>query len=142
MSLGNTDTVIITEEDLRSMLRDFKAQLALNCVGGKSATDILRVLEEGRTMVTYGGMSRQPVIAPTSSLIFNNVQLKGFWMTRWNATQSIEARKEMLNYLSSLALSGKWIPPEHKLIPFAKYRDALDNAMKGYSGLKYIIKFD
>jgi trans-2-enoyl-CoA reductase len=42
--LGNTDTIVITDEDLRGMMKDFKAQLALNCVGGKSATDILRVL--------------------------------------------------------------------------------------------------
>jgi mitochondrial enoyl-[acyl-carrier protein] reductase / trans-2-enoyl-CoA reductase len=93
-------------------------------------------------MVTYGGMSRQPVIAPTSSLIFNNIQLKGFWMTRWNMTQPLEERVEMLTYLSNLALTGKWTPPEHKLIPFAKYRDGLANAMKGYSGVKYIITFD
>lgn len=44
MTLGNSDTVIITDDDLRGMMRDFKAKLALNCVGGKSATDIMRVL--------------------------------------------------------------------------------------------------
>jgi len=87
-------------------------------------------------------MSRQPVIIPTSSLIFNDVRLKGFWMTRWNLSQPEELRYEMLEYLSNLALNGKWTPPPHKFIPLAKYRDALDGAMKGYCNLKYIIKFD
>jgi len=44
LALGNQDTIILTDEDLRSMSRDFTAQLALNCIGGKSATEILRVL--------------------------------------------------------------------------------------------------
>jgi len=44
LALGNSDTTIITDEDLRGMMKDFKAQLALNCLGGKSATDILRML--------------------------------------------------------------------------------------------------
>jgi trans-2-enoyl-CoA reductase len=93
-------------------------------------------------MVTYGGMSRQPVIIPTSSLIFNDVRLKGFWMTQWNFNRPLEVRQQMLDEISNLALTGKWIPPEHKTIPLAKYRDGLENAMKGYTNVKYIIKFD
>ena len=34
-------------------------QLALNCVSGRSGTEILRQLAHGGVMVTYGGMSRQ-----------------------------------------------------------------------------------
>ncbi|KAI8810283.1 hypothetical protein BJ742DRAFT_754884 [Cladochytrium replicatum] len=57
--------------------------LALNCVGGKSATAIARSLCEGGTMVTYGGMSMQPLTLPVSLLIFRDISLRGFWMTRW-----------------------------------------------------------
>lgn len=35
------------------------------------------------TKVTYGGMSKQPVMVPTGLLIFNDVRCSGFWMTRW-----------------------------------------------------------
>jgi len=93
-------------------------------------------------MVTYGGMSRQPVIIPTSSLIFKDIRLRGFWMTQWNFNRPLKEREKMVDYLTNLALNKKWTPPQHKFIPLAKYRDALDNAMKGYSGQKYIIQFD
>jgi len=93
-------------------------------------------------MVTYGGMSRQPIIIPTSSLIFKDVRLTGFWMTRWNATHSLEERQKMLDDLAGLALTGRWTPPAHKTLPLAKYRDALDSALKGYTNVKTIFKFD
>jgi trans-2-enoyl-CoA reductase len=35
-------------------------------------------------MVTYGGMSMQPVSIPTSLLIFKDLQFRGFWLSgRW-----------------------------------------------------------
>lgn len=47
-----------------------KPLLGLNCVGGQNALDLLRQIGHGGTMVTYGGMSREPVTVPTSALIF------------------------------------------------------------------------
>jgi len=57
--------------EFRKLIADLpKPKLALNCVGGASATEMLRLLAPGGTMVTYGGMSLQPVTVPTSQLIF------------------------------------------------------------------------
>ncbi|XP_061574450.1 enoyl-[acyl-carrier-protein] reductase, mitochondrial isoform X2 [Cololabis saira] len=65
-----------------------KPKLALNGVGGKSATELLRHLQAGGSMVTYGGMSRQPVTIPVSALIFKDVKIRGFWVTRWKQKHS------------------------------------------------------
>ena len=46
VSLGDSNTTVLTDEELREHGRGLKAQLALNCVGGKSGTDILRALGE------------------------------------------------------------------------------------------------
>lgn len=85
-------TRVITEEQNNS--REFAAQvkswvgatggeikLALNCVGGKSSTAVARKLAQNGVMLTYGGMSYQPVILPTSLHIFKNVTSSGFWVT-------------------------------------------------------------
>uniref|UniRef100_A0A8D1YC85 Enoyl-[acyl-carrier-protein] reductase, mitochondrial n=1 Tax=Sus scrofa TaxID=9823 RepID=A0A8D1YC85_PIG len=64
---------VVTEEELRKpeMKNFFKnvpqPRLALNCVGGKSSTELLRHLAPGGTMVTYGGMAKQPVVASVVS---------------------------------------------------------------------------
>lgn len=85
-------TQVITEEQNNS--REFSAEvkkwqkesggqikLALNCVGGKSSTGVARKLAPNGLMLTYGGMSYQPVILPTSLHIFKNVTSAGFWVT-------------------------------------------------------------
>lgn len=56
-------------------------KLAFNCVGGKSSTGIARKLSPNGLMLTYGGMSFQPVILPTSLHIFKNITSSGFWVT-------------------------------------------------------------
>ena len=38
-------------------------------------------LHVGGTVVTYGGMSMQPVSIPTSLLIFKDLQFRGFWLS-------------------------------------------------------------
>lgn len=74
-SLGATE--VLTEEECRTtqlfkskQLR--KPKLALNCVGGKNALEMSKHLDHGGVMVTYGGMSREPVLAPTSSFAFTS----------------------------------------------------------------------
>uniref|UniRef100_A0A7R9P4G6 Enoyl-[acyl-carrier-protein] reductase, mitochondrial n=1 Tax=Timema californicum TaxID=61474 RepID=A0A7R9P4G6_TIMCA len=75
-------THILTEQEL-SKTDIFKsravskAKLALNCVGGKSAVEVLRQLDHKGVMVTYGGMSREPVTLPTSALIFKDISARG-----------------------------------------------------------------
>ncbi|KAF5302589.1 hypothetical protein FQA39_LY10207 [Lamprigera yunnana] len=96
---------VLTEEELRKA-EVFKSgqlqapSLALNCVGGKNALEIMRHLSPNGTIVTYGGMSKEPVIVPTSALIFKNIRVFGFWMTRWSKDNfDSEERNEMLEEL-------------------------------------------
>ncbi|XP_032245520.1 enoyl-[acyl-carrier-protein] reductase, mitochondrial isoform X5 [Phoca vitulina] len=44
----------------------------------------------GGTMVTYGGMAKQPVIASVSQLIFKDLKLRGFWLSQWKKDHSPE----------------------------------------------------
>jgi hypothetical protein len=46
------------------------------------------------------GMSRKPVLIPTGSLIFKDIILRGFWLSRWTRSASLEQRSEMLGTLS------------------------------------------
>jgi mitochondrial enoyl-[acyl-carrier protein] reductase / trans-2-enoyl-CoA reductase len=59
-------------------------KLALNCVGGKNATALAKLLSPDAHMVTYGAMSRQPTLLPTGLLIFKNITFSGFWVSRWS----------------------------------------------------------
>lgn len=140
---------VVTEDELRStVMKDVLAvvpppRLALNCVGGKNATDMLRHLATGSTMVTYGGMSKQPVTVPTAALIFKDLKIVGFWRTQW-AKQSANTKldDEMYEYLSRIAIEGKLQPPAHNLVPLEEFRDAVSKSMKSFAGGKQILVMD
>lgn len=89
-------------------------------------------------MVTYGGMSREPVIVPTASFIFKDIQLRGFWMTRWhkeNAT-SIQ-RDQMYDELLQFMKDGKLVAPAHTTIPLHLFQETLQN--NSFTSLKYFL---
>eukprot|EP00123_Amoebidium_parasiticum_P012111 comp21126_c0_seq1/m.28554 comp21126_c0_seq1/g.28554 ORF comp21126_c0_seq1/g.28554 comp21126_c0_seq1/m.28554 type:complete len:365 (-) comp21126_c0_seq1:344-1438(-) len=117
-----------------------KPKLGFNCVGGKSSTNILRNLSQGGTMVTYGGMGREPVIVPTSSLIFSDVHIVGFWMSRWYQVHSREERQVMINDLAGMVRQGRlqnWFQ-FHK---YDQFMTALAANREGNKGAKQVLKF-
>lgn len=70
---------VLTEEEVRNTkLFESKKllapKLALNCIGGQSAVEIMRHLAQNGTMVTYGAMSREPLAVPVAALIFKVIQ--------------------------------------------------------------------
>ncbi|KAF7226857.1 enoyl-[acyl-carrier-protein] reductase, mitochondrial isoform X1 [Nothobranchius furzeri] len=138
---------VIREEALRrpEMKELFKTcpkpKLALNGVGGKSATELLRHLQVGGSMVTYGGMSKQPVTVPVSALIFKDVKVRGFWVTQWKRDQSHdgEAFRRMLDELCSLILQGKLTAPACTEVHLQDYQKALEAAMQPFTSTKYVL---
>ncbi|KAI9841108.1 MAG: mitochondrial 2-enoyl thioester reductase [Sclerophora amabilis] len=90
--------------------------LGLNCVGGKSATALAKVLSitpstpdpstssslssspsqsqtQSAHLVTYGAMAKQPVLLPASLLIFKNVTFTGFWVSQWSDENPAEKKR-------------------------------------------------
>ncbi|XP_038850115.1 enoyl-[acyl-carrier-protein] reductase, mitochondrial-like isoform X2 [Salvelinus namaycush] len=138
---------VIKEETLRrhEMKELFKTcprpKLALNGVGGKSATELLRHLQVGGSMVTYGGMAKQPVTVPVSALIFKNVKVKGFWVTQWKRTHSQDegALRGMLDELCSLIRQGKLTAPACSEVGLQDFRKALDTAMQPFTSAKQVL---
>ncbi|SPN99792.1 related to 2,4-dienoyl-CoA reductase precursor [Cephalotrichum gorgonifer] len=150
------DVVVAESEFLSRSWRDRLAQitnggrepihLGLNCVGGKSATAVARSLADGGAMVSYGGMSKQPVLLPTGALIFKDVRFLGFWLTRWNQKDP-KGRKYAVDYLLSLMREGKfrdapveevawdWETPEDAL------RSAAQRGLEGFRGKKGMFVF-
>ena len=86
--------VVITDAELQSQgIKDMskewtnggreKIRLALNCVNGKAATAMAKILSSESHFVTYGAMSKQPLTIPASMLIFKDIHFHGFWVSKW-----------------------------------------------------------
>lgn len=107
-SLGAT--AVVTESQLFSSdFRDYihnltkqgkePIRLALNCVGGKSATALAKTLAPNSCLVTYGATAKQPLTLPASLLIFQNITFQGFWVSAWsdkNPAQKLDTIHDIL----------------------------------------------
>ncbi|KAG6230461.1 hypothetical protein E4U34_000645 [Claviceps purpurea] len=120
--------------------------LALNCVGGKSATALARSLGEGASMVSYGGMSRQPVALPLGLLIFKDIRFVGFWLSKWNQKDPL-GRKHMVDDILNLMRLGyfKDVPVDEITWDWGTditvLRDAVQGTLKGFRKGKGVFLF-
>uniref|UniRef100_A0A915ECC7 Enoyl-[acyl-carrier-protein] reductase, mitochondrial n=1 Tax=Ditylenchus dipsaci TaxID=166011 RepID=A0A915ECC7_9BILA len=127
--LGADD--VFTEEEFAKESRNMKGvKLGLNCVGGRSSLLLARILSPGGCMVSYGGMSKQPVQVPTGSLIFSDISLRGFWMSRWyDKKENQQERDHMYKVLGGWIKDGKLVSPKVKENKIEEYTKAISSAM-------------
>ncbi len=83
-----------------------RAKLAFNAVGGDSALRLMKLLAECGTHITYGAMGRKPVTVPNGSLIFNDLRVRGLWVTKWMERASREELENTYLPLADRLLDG------------------------------------
>lgn len=137
-------SLVTTEARLAS---DLKASglpapaLALNCVGGSAALAVTKPLRPGGVMVTYGGMSQQPVSIPTSLLIFKDISFRGFWVSgRWSQQLGPEGRAAVLERCAEYIRSGK-LHTTYREFPITAYREAFAEVDRAHRGHKVLLTF-
>lgn len=129
-------------KNVKSLLGDLKEPaLGLNCVGGNAASLVMKFLRRGGTMVTYGGMSKKPITVSTSSFIFKDLSLRGFWLHNWMSSNDVTGCRRMIDHLLELVQDGK-LKYETELVPFSDFHIALDKSLgKLGSHPKQVLKF-
>ena len=142
--LGATHVVtdeMLKKQDTKDLLKSLrKPKLALNCVGGRASAELMKYLQKKGTMVTYGGMSKQPLMIPAGPLIFNDVKVKGFWVTQWTRDNfNTPERKQMQDHLTDMIKKGVLKAPFHKLANIKHFEIAISNSMTSYSSEKQIL---
>lgn len=90
----------------KELMGNEKAKLAFNAVGGESALRLIKLLEESGTHITYGAMARKPLTIPNGPLIFNDVRVRGLWVTKWMENASKEELEKTYLPLAKRLLDG------------------------------------
>lgn len=115
------------------------ARLALNMVGGPSAATLVRALGMQGHMITIGAMARQPLTLPNGALIFKELHLAGFWITRWYERSTPAAIAAMLEECAVLIRSGALAQAVAATYPLARVVEAVAHARKSGRGGKVML---
>lgn len=137
-------TIVITEEQLKNKyLKERSAELqiglALNAVGGENARMIARNLSDEGVMVTYGAMSKEPVIIDNGLFIFKNINATGFWRSKWLEQASQETVYQLYNQVIAFATEGIINTPVEAIYSFEEASLALEQAQKEKRGGKILL---
>jgi NADPH:quinone reductase-like Zn-dependent oxidoreductase len=57
--------------------------LAIDAVGGETFPRLAQSLGHGGTLVSYGVLSGQPASFNPAMAIFNDIRIRGFWLSKW-----------------------------------------------------------
>jgi trans-2-enoyl-CoA reductase len=115
-------------------------KLALNAVGGESVGRLCRAVAPGGVVVTHGGVSAEPLRFPTRYLIFNDIQLRGFWLDRWLRAQPPAVEHAMMDEFFQLLRAGVLAQPIAARYPLRDWRAALEHAFRAGKGGKVLFE--
>ncbi|KAF2398392.1 NAD(P)-binding protein [Trichodelitschia bisporula] len=149
--------VVITDTELQSSeiqdkVREWtnggrdQIKVGLNCVGGKPAGAMAKLLSANAHLVTYGAMSKQPVMLPAGLLIFKNIHFDGFWVSSWS-DRNPERKAQMVDDILQLYRDGKFkdMPLQEVRWDFdtkgGKLIDAVQGTLEGFRSGKGIFVF-
>lgn len=143
------DTDLTNREIVKSITSKASIRLALNCVGGKTTSNMLKLLALDAYIITYGAMAREPLIIPATPLLFKGLTAKGFWVSKWHQ-ENPEERKKELAWLCEQIQKGELKEVEHEKIRWGgegvddelawkRVKEALENIRKGQSGKKMVL---
>lgn len=120
-----------------------QAKLGLNCVSGILASDMTKLMAESGVIVTYGGMSKKPLMVSVGQLIFRDIILRGFWVSRWYEKARHEDKLHMLGEVVDLYQKGVLAdPPIAACYGLEQWADAIEAAAAARRQGKVLFKLE
>ena len=80
--------------------------LAIDAVGGETFTRLAQSLGHGGTLVSYGVLSGKPASFNPAVAIFNDIRVRGFWLSKWFEIASMEEKQAAFGQIIPLIASG------------------------------------
>jgi NADPH:quinone reductase-like Zn-dependent oxidoreductase len=126
------DAVLLDGPDLatRVAAETGKAPIALGLdgIGDRSTTNVMSCLSEGGVLVTYGGMSRKPMVVETGNLLFKRQTVRGFWLRNWYQSARPDEFTALFDHLAPLVAAGTISTPVTATYDFEQVTEAITKA--------------
>ena len=126
------DVVLVDGPDLAQHVaaetENAPIRLALDGVADTSPTNLMTCLSEDGVLVSYGAMSRKPMIVQPGSLIFRKQTVRGFWLRYWYQSARPDDIVAMFDRLVPLVAAGTISTPVAAICGFDQVGEAITKA--------------
>jgi NADPH:quinone reductase-like Zn-dependent oxidoreductase len=107
------DVVLVDGDDLSARahaeIGDGSIVLGIDSVGGAATDRIAACLGPGGTLVIYGAMSGTPCAINPGTLVFQDIRIRGFWLSKYLMNVPRDAVKALYARLDDLSSSGRLV---------------------------------
>lgn len=121
--------VVSTENDgwqdaAAAVLDGASPKVAVDSVGGRSASDLIGLLGEGGTLWSFGAMGSGDLQISSGDLIFKDITVKGFWGSRVSREMDAGTRGALVAELFERVGTGQIDLPVEAVFSFEDARQA------------------
>ena len=143
-ALGITAIVNTEKEKLTSRVKALTEGKGVTCVleavGGNTASDALKCLAKGGTMILYGVLSMQNPSFNVGLMIFRELTIKGFWLTDWMRRVDSQKRQNVARNVITLLVGGQIQVPVEATYPLSEIKKAVEHSEQAGRHGKILIK--
>jgi NADPH:quinone reductase-like Zn-dependent oxidoreductase len=140
------DHLLIDADDLAehatALAGGAQIRLAVDAVGGTSTGRLAGCLGTGGTLVAYGAMSGEPMRIDPGRVVFGDLRLRGFWLTRYLVESPRADVVALYQRLFVRALTGTLAPRVSGRFDVSDIKTALAHAEKTMGQGKTLVSFD
>lgn len=112
------------QDTVRGLLGEALAAAAVDSIGGKASGELLGLLGEGGTLVSFGSMTGEPMQIPSGDLIFKQATVKGFWGSKVSQAMAVDDKKRLVGELLKRAAAGELQLPVQAVFSLNDIADA------------------
>jgi NADPH:quinone reductase-like Zn-dependent oxidoreductase len=143
-SLGLTEVINTETENMTARVKQITDGVGVACVldavGGHTASEAVKCLAKGGTMIIYGLMSLQDPTLNAGLMIFRELTIKGFWLTDWMRRVDSHTRQEVAQNVIGLLASGKIQLPVEASYSLDQIVEAVEHADRPGRWGKILVK--
>ena len=126
-------------EQIAAAAGNAPVSLAIDAVGGDTFTRLVNSLGYGGTVVAYGALSGKPGSLYTPITIFNDIRVRGFWLSKWFETSSMEQKQAAMGEIIPLVASGAIKASVDSRFSISEIKAAVSRAAQGGRNGKVLI---
>ncbi|MEN8281423.1 zinc-binding dehydrogenase [Acinetobacter gerneri] len=142
--LGIEYVVSTAQEDWKTQVKEIVADqpiiAAVDSIGGTASSDLVELLGENGTLVSFGTMKGEAMQIPSGDLIFKQATVKGFWGAKVSRELSSDNKKRLITELMQAVLQKTLKLPVEAIFSLDDIKTASLTSLKQAKKGKVLLK--